>query len=132
MKAWNNVFIGFICLVLCACTEVQSDHSDHQHEHDTAIALNNGEKWEVEAKMMGFIRSMEQDVKTYSADDGLEDLRSKLKENIDSLTSNCTMTGQAHDELHKWLIPYIDLVNEMEDDMTELNASFETFNSYFK
>ena len=51
------------------------------------------------------------------------------------------MTGQAHDELHKWLLPYIDLVAELSDAKAETEAakqfeniqnSFITFNQYFK
>lgn len=51
------------------------------------------------------------------------------------------MKGKAHDELHKWLLPYIDLVKEFSEskDETTLNeqfqkiqTSFTTFNQYFQ
>jgi hypothetical protein len=67
-------------------------------------------------------------------------LSKKLLANIELLTSNCTMTGKAHDELHKWLLPYIDLVGELEAAKNEAKAaeffkevekSFQTFNEYF-
>ena len=38
-----------------------------------------------------------------------------LQKNINLLTSNCTMSGEAHDELHKWLIPYMELVNKLSE-----------------
>jgi hypothetical protein len=50
------------------------------------------------------------------------------------------MTGKAHDELHKWLLPYIDLVGELEvaeneaeaaEFFEEIEQSFHTFNEYF-
>ena len=68
-------------------------------------------------------------------------LAEKLQSNIDLLTSNCTMKGKAHDELHKWLLPYIDLVKELSEakDETEeakhfenIQTSFTTFNQYFQ
>jgi hypothetical protein len=68
-------------------------------------------------------------------------LSEKLQSNIDLLTSNCTMKGKAHDELHKWLLPYIDLVKELSEakDPTEaekqfqnIQTSFNTFNQYFQ
>ena len=51
------------------------------------------------------------------------------------------MKGQAHDELHKWLLPYIDLVNvfsettnkqELVVKFKQIQASFLTFNEYFQ
>ena len=68
-------------------------------------------------------------------------LSEKLQASIDLLTSNCTMTGQAHDELHKWLLPYMDLVKEFSEAKDETEASkhfeniqisFTTFNQYFQ
>ena len=59
------------------------------------------------------------------------------KENLDLLTSNCTMKGQAHDELHKWLLPYLDLVTDFSKDKSaeqfaEIQNAFTTFNQYFE
>jgi hypothetical protein len=68
-------------------------------------------------------------------------LSNKLQSNIDLLTSNCTMKGKAHDELHKWLLPYMDMVKELSNakDETEatkqfvnIQSSFTTFNQYFQ
>ena len=51
------------------------------------------------------------------------------------------MKGKAHDELHKWLLPYIDMVKELSEakDETEaekqfhnIQTSFTTFNQYFQ
>lgn len=51
------------------------------------------------------------------------------------------MKGQAHDELHKWLLPYIDLVNlfsetknkqELQAQLKKIQVSFLTFNQYFQ
>ena len=51
------------------------------------------------------------------------------------------MKGKAHDELHKWLLPYIDLVKELSEAKDETEASkhfeniqisFTTFNQYFQ
>jgi hypothetical protein len=65
----------------------------------------------------------------------------KLQANLDLLTSNCTMEGKAHDELHKWLLPYIDLVNDLSGSKDEAEASkqfsqlensFLTFNQFFQ
>jgi hypothetical protein len=118
----------------------ETDH--HHHEDADSIVLNHNEKWKVESAMLAHIRHMEQDINAFEAT-GPKDynvLATKLKTNIDLLTSSCTMTGQAHDELHKWLLPYIDTVESLANSKSEKEAaevletikhSFQTFNKYF-
>ncbi len=115
--------------------------SAHSHEDSEAIVLNDGQKWKVVPDMLQIIRNMEADIEAYSDTTGFDILSKRLAKNIDSLTSNCTMTGQAHDELHKWLLPFIDLVNESKEEKTateqaellvRLKASYELFNTYFE
>jgi hypothetical protein len=68
-------------------------------------------------------------------------LAESLAKKLDLLTSDCTMKGQAHDELHKWLLPFIDLVDVFskseteqvaQDNLQEIKASFVEFNKYFQ
>ena len=124
-------------------TEV-AQHNDHHHDDESeAIELNNGEKWTVDANMLTHIRTMENDVISFAKVEqkDYKVLSEKLQASIDLLTSNCTMTGQAHDELHKWLLPYMDLVEELSEAINEAEAlqqfeniqtSFTTFNQYFQ
>lgn len=133
-------------LVLFSCNTKSKEEKtnemntvEHQHSENEAIQLNDGEKWEVDDNMMRHIRNMEKDVvnsdKENSANYSL--LAEKLKANIELLTSNCTMKGKAHDELHKWLVPFIELVDAFSKDksanqLTEMKHSFLTFNQYFQ
>ena len=111
----------------------------HNHSDDEAIQVNDGKKWKVEDNMMAHIRNMEKDITSFdnSKPENYQVLADNLKENLDLLTSNCTMKGQAHDELHKWLLPYLDLVddfskNKSAEQFTEIQNSFKTFNHYFE
>lgn len=127
----------------------QSDapkESAHQHSESDSIELNNGAKWKVVPKMLKYIRNMESDINQFAETkhSDLKDytqLGSSLRKNIDLLTSNCTMEGKAHDELHKWLVPYIDMVdklnkskdnNEAFHNFEEIKSSYKTFNLYFE
>ena len=122
----------------------QLNNEDEQHQHDDVqeIYLNNGEKWEVNDDMMPPIQHMEKSIRDFSEieEKDYKALAENLKKDIDLLTSNCTMTGQAHDELHKWLLPFIDMVNELsevksdneEEIFGNIQISFNTFNQYFK
>lgn len=47
-------------------TEV-AEHNEHHHDDESeAIELNNGEKWEVDANMITYIRNMENDVISFA------------------------------------------------------------------
>lgn len=150
MKKLSYVLIAGIAFVFASCgnntekDESNSDpiHEEHSHD-DESIELDNGKKWIVVDEMMGHIRNMESDVALFESfeEKDYHSLAVKLEDNIDLLTSNCTMTGKAHDELHKWLLPYIDLVGELTDAKNDeeagatyhkIQASFKTFNTYFK
>lgn len=113
--------------------------AEHHHDEHEAIVLNNGEKWKVDDNMMTHIKNMEKDVVAFAgnSDKNYKELTSKLKTNLDLLTSNCTMNGQAHDELHKWLVPYMGFVEDLEKEQSEaqfkaIQDSFQTFNQYFQ
>ncbi len=148
------ILIPAIALFLFSCGNASNEksedlseietHDEHHHDHESeAIELNNGEKWTVDANMLTHIRTMENDVISFAKVEqkDYKVLSEKLQASIDLLTSNCTMTGQAHDELHKWLLPYMDLVKEFSEakDETEaskhfenIQTSFTTFNQYFQ
>jgi hypothetical protein len=139
-------FIAAMSLIalLPSCTnQTESNESSESAENTYDIELVNNEKWEVNKEMMVHIKDMESDIDVASSQSSpnYEELGSKLDENIGLLTSNCTMTGKAHDELHKWLLPFIDLVKELNasDSKEKQQKSFEAikesmneFNTYFK
>lgn len=148
------ILIPVISLFLFSCGNTSKEkpkeqtetvtHKEHHHNAEIqTIELNNGEKWKVDANMLTHIRNMENDVISFAKVEqkDYKSLTEKLQSNIDLLTSNCTMKGKAHDELHKWLLPYIDLVKELSEAKDEIEAekqfqniqtSFTTFNQYFQ
>ena len=149
-----TILISVISLFLFSCGNTSNEkskeqtetvtHEEHQHNAEIqTIELNNGEKWKVDANMITHIRNMENDVNSFANVEkkDYKSLAEKLQSNIDLLTSNCTMKGKAHDELHKWLLPYIDMVKGLSEakDETEaskqfknIQTSFTTFNQYFQ
>lgn len=142
----RNIFIAAMSLIalFSGCTnQTESNESSESVKNTYNIELVNNEKWEVNKEMMVHIKNMELDIEATSSQSSpnYEELRSKLDENIGLLTSNCSMTGKAHDELHKWLLPFIDLVKDLNaaDSKEKQQQSFEAiqesmneFNMYFK
>lgn len=149
-----TILLTVISLFLFSCSNTSNKkskqqtetvtHEEHQHNYEMqTIVLNNGEKWKIDSNMIVHIRNMENEVvacaKVEKKD--YKSLAEKLQSTIDLLTSNCTMKGKAHDELHKWLLPYIDLVKELSEAKDDTKAakqfkniqtSFTTFNQYFQ
>ncbi|MBK7964946.1 MAG: hypothetical protein IPK10_06435 [Bacteroidetes bacterium] len=116
---------------------------EHDHESGESIKLINGEKWKVDDHMMVHFRNMERAVKALKEPSLLDcqKLSTQLQHHLELLTSNCTMHGEAHDELHKWLLPYIELCNSFSEATDEEDAisyfrdiekSFIQFNIYFQ
>lgn len=127
-------------------TAEQETVAEETHNHQDigeTLVLNNGEKWKVDNNMMIYIQNMEADMNSFAANNqkDYQLLADELQKNVKLLTSNCTMNGAAHDELHKWLVPYITEVNELTEAKNENEAfktfkniqeSLNTFNQYFQ
>ena len=150
----NLITLFVIHLILFSCVNPVNKSNEKQtmviekpeHQLDSkaeTLILNNGEKWNVDENMMVIIQKMELQVKSFSPEKlrSYQLLADSLQGNISLLTSNCTMSGMAHDELHKWLVPYTTQVNTLSEANTETDASeafdqiqdsFKTFHQYFQ
>lgn len=141
----------FACILVFVCIACDSDRPTNEvgmSEPETSmdlpsrntqqlINLNSGEKWVVDSEMMVYIRAMEKGIQAYSMDKETERLSDSLQSNIGSLISSCTMTGQAHDELHKWLLPFMATADSLKEKkgkntIEELNHALKRFHVYFK
>lgn len=149
MKIFLVLFLMTIFLS-CQPTEekkepqkAQEESNEEIHEHSSdELQLNEGKKWKVDDSMMVHLRNMSSSLLTFRLNEHTSHkLADSLQINIELLTSNCTMKGAAHDELHKWLIPFIDKVNDFAKVKTENEAaelykelvkSFDTFNQFFE
>lgn len=124
---------------------VAEEHHHHDEEAD-AIQMDSGKKWVIVPEMMKYLRNIESAAaefpkKENPSFDDYKILAKFIEKNLESLTSNCTMTGKAHDELHKWLVPFLDLSKEFSESKNQEEAknnfqkvkeSFEVFNKYFE
>jgi hypothetical protein len=124
--------------------ETTTENVAHEHEeHTDAIELDNGKKWKVNADMLPFILNGKEIVEKYFADGSTDysKLGSELQHQNDELTSNCTMSGKSHDELHKWLHPHLELVEKLNESknaeeakkiILEIKESYANFGNYFE
>src|SRR5690554_3882687 len=124
------------------------DHADHHYnESSEPLTLNDGERWVVNEEMMPFVSqgaALVDDFLQSNASSGPEDigvLADNLREQNQLLIQNCTMTGQSHDELHKWLHPHMVLVEELagaeseeeaKDWALKLQDSYQQYHQFFQ
>ena len=128
-------------LLSISCNSNQN-HRDHS-SHVDSISLNDGHKWQVNAEMKPFLESGAQLVKDYISKESnaFKELAQDLKAQNDSLISSCTMKGESHEELHKWLHPHLELVKELsrassvdeaDEIVARLEGSYHTYQMFFE
>lgn len=126
-------------------TDMKDDHSGHQnHTPDSVgIKLNHGEKWLVNNEMKPFVQESEAILNEYldKKKTDYQVLSMQLKEKNTGLIKSCTMDGESHEELHKWLHPHMELIKALEQEkdtekaqtlIQDLKKSFETYHLYFQ
>jgi len=136
-------------LFSCKNNTTEAIQVDNQHTeivtttNEEELMLNNGNKWQVSEAMKPYIQQGEMLVTAYINNNAGDytTLATQLKEQNNLLIKSCTMTGTAHDELHKWLHPHLDLVKELEvAPSTEqaqaiiknLQVSYQTYSEFFE
>lgn len=121
----------------CQTNEVESDYSK-----SLDIELIDNAKWAVNSEMKPFVERSEFVLNKYVSENKTNyiELSALLREQNSLLIQSCTMSGESHDQLHKWLHPHLGLVKKLKkaDDeiaagkvVDELKASFESYHYYF-
>lgn len=118
----NLLFLVFITLPLFqACSD------GHQHHgKDSAVLLDNGNRWQANPETTTGIADMQAIVAKY--EDKMADaasrksLRGELETTFQAIFKACTMTGPAHDQLHNYLLPMKDLMKKVESENADESA----------
>lgn len=102
-----------------------SEASDHHHDDGRPLELNDGEKWIADDHTLTVVEDMKSEVSGFDSA-GEKDYRvlaESLTRKLNLLIAGCTMTGEAHDQLHKWLVPLMENVKQLTVAETEADAS---------
>lgn len=112
-------------------------------DETTSIKLDGTERWTVNTEMVPHIMEAELRVAYFSglAVEDYHGLGKELAAHNRNLIKSCTMEGKGHDELHKWLLPHMEIVDELAEVTTviegtavvrKLEISFQDYHQYFK
>jgi len=113
-----------------------------QHEVGT-VTLNNGSKWKANPETTAGIGNMIQLMNSFTQTDNSKsfiDLESKLSDEFDLIFKNCTMKGEAHNQLHNYLFPLKELfeglksndLNSQKENFDKLNSYLTSYSNYFE
>lgn len=133
------LFFGLMLSTACK-QEKQHEHADEHatesHEHHEAISaqevqLNNGQKWTANPETTDGIKRMQSLAEGFSGQDAdashlAEDMLVAYQEIFDK----CTMKGEAHAQLHNYLIPLGAHLNEIKACTTGCGAHIEHVQAY--
>ncbi len=116
---------------------------EEAHESEGVLKLNNGDLWMANAETTEGIEKMTQLITNFSESENMEaypKLKTKLEAEFRTIISKCTMTGEAHDQLHNYLLPmkpfFKDLTAEdlatRKAGLEKLNKHLLEYSAYFK
>lgn len=117
--------------------------NEHEQAGNEVLQLNNGKLWEANLETTAGIDNMKLLIKSFTERDNIE-AYAKVKQNLEkefgTIIAKCTMTGEAHNQLHKYLIPMKDLfagltASDLETrkaSLNKINIHLEAYRKYFK
>ncbi len=139
------IYLPMMVLFFFQISAIHSQHSGDSSSADRVheLRLNDGEKWKIDADMVKHIRIGEDLLNEFIKRSGTDysRLAKELSESNNQLIFSCSMTGEAHDLLHKWLHPHLELTAMLQkaDDpeaasklVYKMKDSYENFNTYFQ
>jgi hypothetical protein len=123
-RASGLIVVVFALHVLPSCVTDSTGGADQVPSKGIAepgglpgLTLDEGRRWKVNAPMLEPIQRMQQRIQLAEEVPGDLDhgaLADSLFVDIDQLITTCNMKGKAHDALHAWLMPHMQLVQDLE------------------
>ncbi len=121
---------------------IKNTPTQHNLESNN-IQLDNGKRWIANPETKTGIENMISIMSSFEEKDnvdGFGPLTESLKSEFSMIFKKCTMTGEAHNQLHNFLLPIKGLLetlpsnnlNQSQERYDKLNNDLKEFNKYFK
>jgi hypothetical protein len=115
----------------------QSHNSDHLQ-----VILDNGKKWSANPETTTGIKNMIALMDQFTETDRVsayKELGDGLQNEFDEIFKNCTMKGEAHDQLHNYLLPMVKRmkmlkrggIQECKESFLWLSKHLASYETYF-
>ncbi len=110
-------------------TEVATKTEAEQHNSDEELTLNNGKRWEANLETTEGVKMLQMQLKGFSGKESVEayaTLTKELETTFAEIFAKCTMKGEAHNQLHNFLKPMLELFDGMKSgDLNESKKSYD-------
>ncbi len=102
-----------------------SEKKELNIDESIKLKLNNGQKWIANEETHIGIKNMDSLIKAFNANDAKSyfDLGQALSIQTSFVIKNCTMKGEAHDQLHVVLVPMLDDILVLKETKNNKDAS---------
>jgi len=117
----------------------ESEVKEEDGERAGKLGLNNGNKWKANAETTEGIKKMMNLVNEYlkKGDTDSQKLGESLEKEFTTVLQKCTMTGEAHEQLHNYLLPLkakFDRLKETNnvESVNEIQTYLNNYNNYFE
>lgn len=132
--------MAFTMALLAGCGDMHDSHAEHAtgqphaEAATTQLQLDHGAKWRLDEHTRTQFQIMQERVSSAAAS---KELGSKLQQDVDQVIAGCTMTGEAHQQLHLFLaqlLPAVTALKETGDAAaaSQVQALLVQFPQYFE
>lgn len=143
MRKLRSVLLILISLFAFSCNTKPENETLKHHEQTISsaeIQLDHGEKWVANAETTEGIKIMQNICSHYNGDVAqLENTYLSLFTEFNLIFERCTMTGEAHEQLHAFLIPVKNQLAILKDCKADCDKEIKyleeyllTYDKYFK
>ena len=120
---------------------ISQQEAEETHQA-SPVTLNNGEKWTANPETKAGIKNMIALVSAFPETVGVDEyssLKMKLETEFSQILEKCTMTGEAHTQLHNYLLPMREMilslnsqdVETLKEGLNKLKQHLNEFGNYF-
>lgn len=137
----KKLLIFSFAILFAACQPTgENGHNHESHDHgghvdeNSSVALNNGQRWEANPETNEGIKNMINLVADFDQQNGdYEALQSNLQSEFRDIFKKCTMTGEAHDQLHNYLLPLKERLEKVSpENIKGILSYLHTYSDYFE
>lgn len=120
------------------------DEAEHSHSEYEVLLSEEGEKWEANPETTDGINAMKEKVQDFidgnTESSDFESLKAELEKEYQTIFQKCTMKGEAHQQLHNYLVPMKYMLEELgsgdeelqKEKLGEIKDHLNEYSNYFK
>jgi hypothetical protein len=139
-KVINSIIVLLVIVFAISCGQQSENKHDHDngateaveelhHATDIGVSLDNGKPWIANPETTSGINNMIKLTKSFTDKESLEafaTLNKGLVDEFNEIFKQCTMTGEAHNQLHNYLHPLKGMIDEIgSSDIETCRNSFD-------